>query len=193
MVTNRSNGGIIAGSILILVGLLALLGQFFSGAGFWGSFWPFIIIGLGALFFLGMFLGGKPAAGLAIPGSIIVSIGLMMFLQNLADYWESWSYSWTLILIAIGLGIFIMGAWSGNPGPRRAGLKVMKVGAVMFILFGSFFELIFSSSRPGGLGQWLFPAALILLGGYLVVERSGLLRGRSEEPQERPEDGSQGL
>ncbi len=193
MTTHRSNGGIIAGSILILVGLLALLGQFFRGAAFWGSFWPFIIIGLGALFFLGMYLGGKSAAGLAIPGSIIVCIGLMMFLQNLAGYWESWAYSWTVILVAVGLGIFIMGAWSGNPGPRRAGIKLMKVGAVMFILFGSFFELIFSLGQPHGIGQWLFPAALILLGGYLVVERSGLLRPRSEEPQEKPEDGSQGL
>ena len=32
-----------------------------------------------------------------------------MFLQNLTGYWESWSYSWTVILVLVGLGIFIMG------------------------------------------------------------------------------------
>ena len=57
----------------------------------------------------------------------------------------------------------------------------MKVGAILFIIFGGFFELIFSAFRPYGIQQYIFPALLILLGAYLVVARSGLLAsGRSD-------------
>ena len=177
----RNTGSIVAGSLLILFGLLALLGQLFRGFDFWGKLWPFIIIGFGLMFFVGMLLGGKSVSGLAIPGSIITVSGLMMLVQNLTGYWESWSYSWTVILISVGLGIFIMGLYNGNEGSRQAGLRVMKVGLILFIVFGAFFELIFSASLPFGLRQILFPAALILLGIYLVVDRSGMLRKHTED------------
>jgi len=181
MSTKRNNGSMVAGSLLILFGLLALLGQLFRGFNFWGIFWPFIVIGFGLMFFVGMLLGGKSVAGLAIPGSIITMSGLMMFFQNLTGYWESWSYSWTVILISVGLGIFIMGLYNGNEGSRRAGLRVMKTGLILLVVFGAFFELIFSASQPFGLRQILFPAALILVGIYLVVDRSGVLRKRGED------------
>ena len=47
----------------------------------------------------------------------------------------------------------------------------------MFVIFGAFFEMIFSASLPFGLRQIVFPIALILLGVYLVLVRSGLLSG----------------
>lgn len=181
MLTKRNNGSIVAGSLLILFGLLALLGQVFKGFEFWGMIWPVIVIGFGLMFFVGMLLGGKSVAALAIPGSIITGCGLMLLLQNLTGYWESWSYSWTVILISVGLGIFIMGLYNGNEGSRRAGLRVMKTGLILLIFFGAFFELIFSASQPIGLRPILFPVALILLGIYLVVDRSRLLRKRGED------------
>jgi hypothetical protein len=75
-----------------------------------------------------------------------------------------------------GLGIFIMGAFNGNRQTRSSGFHLMEVGFVLMVIFGSFFELIFSSGHPQRLGQWIAPAALILLGVYLVLARSGLLR-----------------
>jgi hypothetical protein len=177
----RNSGALVAGSILIVLGLLSLAGQVLRGFPFWSYLWPLIIIGFGGLFFVGMFAGGKSAAGLAIPGSIIGAVGLMLFLQNLSGYWESWSFGWTIILVAVGLGIFIMGAYTQDLARRQAGLRVMKVGAILFIIFGGFFELIFSAFRPYGIQQYIFPALLILLGAYLVVARSGLLAsGRSD-------------
>jgi hypothetical protein len=188
MSMKRNSGSLVAGSILILMGLLALLGQLFRGFDFWGTLWPFVVIGVGLLFFVGMLLGGKSVAGLAVPGSIITMIGLMLLVQNLTGYWESWSYSWTVILIAVGLGIFIMGLYSGNEGPRRAGLRLMKTGLILLIVFGAIFELIFSAGQPFGLRQILFPAALILVGIYLIVDRSGLLRRQIEDKVTPPDD-----
>ena len=109
-------------------------------------------------FFVGMFAGGKSMAGLAIPGAIISGLGLMMFIQNLTGYWESWAYSWTIILVLVGLGIFIMGLYTEDMHRRQAGLRVMKVGAILFIIFGGFFELIFNAFRPYGIQQYPLPA-----------------------------------
>jgi hypothetical protein len=181
MSSQRNAGSLVGGSLLIIFGVLALLGQLFRNFDFWGTFWPFIIIGFGTLFFVGMFAGGKSVSGLAIPGTIIITIGLMLFYQNITNHWESWSYGWTVILMSVGAGIFIMGAWGQNPTQRTAGLRVLRIGVIMFIIFGAFFELIFTAGRPLGLRSIIFPSALILLGLYLILKRSGLLARRASD------------
>jgi hypothetical protein len=181
MSSKRNTGSLVGGSLLIIFGVLALFGRIFQNFNFWEKFWPFFIIGVGALFFVGMFAGGRSVSGLAIPGSIITTIGLMLFYQNLTGHWESWSYGWTVILMSVGLGIFIMGLWGQNVTQRAAGLRVLRIGLIMFVIFGAFFELIFTAGRPFGLRSVIFPAGLILLGLYLILARSGLLSSRSED------------
>jgi len=130
-----------------------------------------------------MFAVGRSAAGLAIPGTIITAIGAMLFLQNAFNHWESWSYGWTVILMAVGLGIFIMGSYDPNPGQRQSGIGLMRVGAILFVIFGGFFEMLFNSFS---FSRFLFPAILILVGLYLVVRRTGLLPGRTESSEPVP-------
>ena len=190
MSSQRNAGALVGGSLLIIFGLLALAGQLFRNFNFWNTFWPFIIIGFGLLFFVGMFAVGRSVSGLAIPGSIITTIGLMLFFQNVTNYWESWSYGWTVILMAVGLGIFIMGVWGQNASQRAAGLRVLRIGLIMFIIFGAFFELIFSAGAPFGLRSIIFPAALILLGVYLVLTRSGLLGSQASDSSAESSDKS---
>lgn len=175
MQTNRSNiGSLIGGAILIGFGILLLMGRVFRGLD-WGFLWPFIIIGFGALFFVLMFATGRSGAAFAIPGSIVGGIGLVLLFQNITGRWESMSYFWTLIILFVGLGIYLMGWYGEDAGQRKSGAGVMKVGFFLFIIFGAFFELIFSS-----FGNLLFPILLILLGGYLVLSRSGLF-GRKQD------------
>jgi len=175
---NRNFGSLIGGAMLVLLGVVALASQVFPQLNFWGTFWPLIIIGVGASFFAGMFARGKSGAGLAIPGSIIVTVGLMLMAQNLTGHWESWAYGWTIILMGIGVGIYIAGRWSENDEQRASGLRVLRVGMTLFIIFGAFFELIFNSSR---LGQYIFPIALIGLGLYLTLVRSGLMKRKPSD------------
>jgi hypothetical protein len=184
MSSPRNTGTVVGGALLIAFGALILLGQVFQGFDFWGNFWPFIIIGFGALFFIAMLSGGRSLSGLAIPGSIFTVIGLMLFYQNLTDHWESWSYGWTVIIMAVGAGIFLMGAWGANPDQRKSGLQLLRIGLVLFVIFGAFFELIFTAGQPLSLRSAFFPAALILLGLYLLVTRSGLLKSESESSKE---------
>ena len=183
MQTNRSNAGsLIAGAILILFGILALAGQVFRTID-WGAFWPFIIVGFGALFFVAMFAGGKQAAAFAIPGSIIGGIGLILLFQNITGRWESMSYFWTLIILFVGVGIYLMGWFGGDENQKRSGFGVMKVGFILFLIFGAFFEMIFSS-----FGNLAFPILLILLGVYMVLSRSGLFGGNRPRVDEAAND-----
>lgn len=184
MQTNRSNvGALIAGTLLILFGLMALAGQFFRMVD-WGFLWPFAVIGFGALFFIAMFAGGKQAAAFAIPGSIISGIGLVLLFQNITGRWESMSYFWTVIIMFVGVGIYLMGLYGGDAHQKQSGLRVMKIGFILFIIFGAFFEMLFSSYN-----NLVFPVLLILLGIYLVLSRSGLLR-RGDSRIDRPSDNS---
>jgi hypothetical protein len=182
MQTNRSNAGaLVGGAVLIAFGLLALAGQVFRNVD-WGSLWPFTIIGFGALFFVLMLSGGKQAAAFAIPGSIVGGIGLILLFQNITQHWESMSYFWTLIILFVGVGIYIMGLYGGDLQQKQSGLRVMKVGFILFIIFGAFFEMIFSS-----FSNILFPLLLIAVGAYLVLSRSGLFgKKNTDEPTNTP-------
>ena len=176
MQTHRSNAGaLIGGSVLIGFGILSLVSRVFRGLD-WGILWPFSILGFGALFFIAMFAGGKSATAFAIPGSIIGGLGLVLLFQNITGRWESMSYFWTLIILFVGTGIAIMGWYGEDVNQRNAGLRVMKIGFILFLIFGAFFEMIFSSY-----GNIIFPVALIVLGAYLILSRSGLFK-RREEP-----------
>ncbi len=190
MNSNRpNNAALVGGTLLIGFGLLSLVGQLFRDVVNWSYLWPLTIVVAGALFFAGMFMGGPKVSGLAVPGTIIGGIGLLLLYQNLTGAWESWAYSWTLIVVFVGIGIYIMGSYGADEGQRRAAVKVMKVGAILFVVFGAFFEMIFSMDRSLGLRGLLFPSLLVLLGAYLIVRRLGLLGGRDKtdaQPQVPP-------
>ncbi len=175
MQTNRSHTGtLVGGALLVAFGLLSLASQVLRGFN-WGLIWPFFVIGVGALFFIAMYTSGKQMAGLAIPGTIISGVGLVLLIQDLTHHWESMSYFWTLIILFVGLGIYIMGVYGNDLGQKQSGARVMKVGLILFIIFGAFFEMAFSS-----FGNLVFPILLILLGVYLVLSRSGLLGKRED-------------
>jgi len=158
MQINRSNtGALIVGTLLIVFGLMALAGRFFSFVD-WDFIWPF-----------------------AIPGSIIGGIGLVLLFQNITGHWESMSYFWTLIITFVGVGIYVMGWYGGDENQKRSGWRVMKTGFILFIIFGVFFETIFSSYS-----NILFPLLLIALGAYLVLTRSGLLGAKKTHEPSKP-------
>jgi hypothetical protein len=138
-----------------------------------GAFaWPFFIIIPGLLLFAGMFLGGKSATGLAIPGSIVTTVGLILFVQNITDSFESWSYVWALIIVAVGVGRIIQGTRTEDKAALRDGSRVIAVGLALFAVFGIFFEFfIFRSWLDSLLGRYLLPALLIGAGVYLVMGR----------------------
>jgi hypothetical protein len=172
---NRTN--LTLGVILIIIGALFLLGQFFDFLN-WDSLWPFIVIGVGAAFFVGMIVGGKPASGLAIPGSILSMIGLILFFQNTFNLWESWSYAWALIIVAVGIGIMISGKWGEHPDQVKSGWDLTKLGLILFLVFGALMNFVFNVSgvtQPRS--SLIFAIILAVLGLALLISRIvGLIR-----------------
>ena len=90
------------------------------------------------------------------------------------------SYFWTLIVMFVGVGIYLMGWYGGDANQKKSGASVMKVGFILFVIFGTFFEMIFSSFN-----SMIFPIVLIAAGAYLVLSRAGTFR-RNDSSTENP-------
>ena len=155
------------GVILLLFGGWFLAVQFVPSLGtFVTQFfdWPWYVIGSGLVFFVAAVVGGVP--GLAVPGFIIMGVGAILYYQNATGEWYSWSYMWTLILVSIGIGVFVMHLLEGKL--RKAlkdGGNTILTGLVMFLIFGSFMRPLFGQQPLFG-DYW--PVALIAIGVWLL-------------------------
>jgi hypothetical protein len=89
MSRGNNRGGMMGGLILIVLGLIFLAGQ--SGIILWSLLWPLFVLAVGAAFLIGLVTGGRGASGLAIPGCIITTIGLILLYQNTFNRWETWA------------------------------------------------------------------------------------------------------
>lgn len=166
---NRNKPNVVLGTLLIAFGVLVFLGEIFKAT--LSDFWPFFIIASGLMFFLAMVVAGKSTGYLAIPGSIITTIGLILLFQNLTNRWESWSYAWALIPLSVGIGMWIFGKFSDLEDLRRAGRHVINIGLVLFIVFGVFFEMLIGISGSDWSNNLMWPLALVALGIYLILSR----------------------
>ena len=168
---NRNITGVIIGVVLVLIGIFSLFGRYFVFLNM-DNFWPLIVVAVGAAFFVVMLLGDKSRGGLAVPGSILVTIGLILFVMNLTDTWEAWSYCWALIVCASGAGTWINGSWSDRPELKQRGFGTLRTGLILFIIFGVIMEFIFSLSGESRWGSLLLWSVLLsLVGVYLLVTR----------------------
>jgi hypothetical protein len=175
-----NRGSIVGGVILILVGLFFLLLPLFPNVSANLDIeqqWPLIIVAIGGLFLLGALIG---APGLAIPGSIIAGLGLLMYYQNTNDAWETWAFAWTLIPGFVGVGTFLSQALDGNfrQGLRDGG-RLIVISLIMFIIFGSIFGEFGSLSFAWAIG--LIALGLWILARNLILDRKAEKEKSKEE------------
>jgi len=155
---------ILAGLILIAVGVIFLLMPLFPNVSDMlniDQHWPLIIVLVGGMFILGALLGSP---GLAIPGSIVGGIGLLLYYQNLTGNWQTWAFAWTLIPVFVGIGIILSKAIDGDlASGLKSGGRLILIGFILFLVFGSF--------MGAGLGR-SFGLAIVLIGlGLWMVIR----------------------
>jgi hypothetical protein len=154
---------ILVGAVLMAMQLVPSLKEFFYSA----QFWPFWIIGTGAL--LGLLALVLWVPGMWVPACIVGGIGGLLYYQNLTGDWASWAYAWALIPGFSGVGTFLAGVFSRDRRAITGGLWTVFISLVMFAIFGSFLGGITLLSI-----YW--PVLLIGLGVVLLV--SGFFRKR---------------
>ena len=152
---------------LVLLGLVFLIGPALNLQAFG---WPFFVIIPGIILLFIAFTSRMGNGSLAVPGSIVTTIGLILLVLNLTDYWQAWAYCWALIAVGAGLGNFIHGALTRDPQKEREGLRAAYVGLILFAAFGAFFEF-FIWGGASLVMRWLIPLALVAVGVYLILRR----------------------
>jgi hypothetical protein len=160
----------VTGGLLVLVGAILLLGQFVRvDIGHYG--WPFFLIVPGvAILVVALTARGALGEGLAILGSIITVTGLILLYQNVTDHFESWAYAWTLIFPgAVGVGMILYGLVAGRPGNSRAGIRLVGISLVLFLLGVAFFEGLI------GIGGYQFGRSAGVAVGALIIAMGALL------------------
>jgi hypothetical protein len=182
---NRNTRGF--GLALIIVGLLFLLSQFLNTV--MGVFtWPFAIIVPGVLSLVAAFTFRASVPVLAVPGSVVSMIGLILFAQNVTGHFESWSYAWGLIIAAVGIGLYVLGHLSKDDETLKSGKQLTLVGLTLFVVFGAFFELlIFHNFASTFAWRYVLPILLVGGGAYLMLRKNEPEHEEQSLPSPRPE------
>jgi hypothetical protein len=173
----RNRSGLVLGTLLVLAGILVLMGQWYGFSGI-DLLWPWIVVAVGAVFFVGMFIGGQWLSWLAIPGSVVTVVGLILWFQNTFNYFESWSYAWGLIVAGVGAGIWIAGRWSERPEQARQGRELAGLGLTLFVIFGALMEFIYSNAGVSERTPALVFAILLTLLSIYRLARVFIAMGR---------------
>lgn len=159
------------GIMLILMGGL-FVADLFLDTPILEQYWPLLVVLFGLTFIAEMLTSKRHGAGLAIPGTLIIVIGLLLFVQNRFDLWITWTYVWALLIVAIGLGLAIMNAYLRRDGLRKAAGILIGLGLVLFVGFGVLFELIFQVRGADIYSGIFLGGGLVLLGLYVVFSRA---------------------
>ena len=158
------------GVALVLVGLLLLFFRFLS----WTLGWPLFILAPGVALLLAAALGGRALAALFVPGSILTTVGSIFFVQNAADYFQSWAYVWPLIPASVGVGLMLYGECMSNTELGGQGRRLAGIFAAVFLAATLFFEAFIFGDL---LGTWFFrtglPLLLIAAGVFLLLRQRG--------------------
>ena len=168
----RNRRPIVAGTILIALGLYFFVGQFLNLEG------PLFFVGLGAVF-LAAYALGRRLLGFLIAGNILVAIGLFSAIDEL-DVLPS-TLSGALFFLMPGsafIGVYVMRNRAAYPQSRRGwalitGLALWAFAAFIFLVENA---VLFSSAAWASILRF-WPVILILLGLWLLLRRLQEVRG----------------
>ena len=133
--------------------------------------WPFLIIIPGVAMFAFATTVGWQSRQLAAAGAVVAGTGVILLVQEMTDYYQSWAYAWTLLPVFAGVGLLFVAQAEGNQAGKTRALQLMRWGALAFLVAGVAFEtLIFRNPVEGSLA---LPLILIAAGALLLVRRTG--------------------
>ena len=103
---------------------------------------------------------------LAAPGAMLVALGSIIFVLDLINHFEAFSYLWTLIPITFTAGLMHARRFEPNHPIHRNGDRFIRVLGIIGVTMAVLFELFVFET----FGPW-WPLILIGYGIYLLVNR----------------------
>jgi hypothetical protein len=172
----RSNArpvpAVVIGIGLVMVGALNLLIQW-SGLGAdidVGDAWPLFVIVPGIVLF-GLAFAVEPPRGLAfaIPGAVVTTTGLVLWMQQATDRYDSWAYVWALVGPgSVGAAMLIYGLATGSRQFVRPGLYLSGIAVALFAIGAWYFEPVLTEGREPIELAALWPILIIVVGVLLL-------------------------
>ncbi|MGD0249168.1 MAG: hypothetical protein ABSB75_08965 [Candidatus Limnocylindrales bacterium] len=174
----------IIGVFLVALGLFFLVSEQLSfDVGRHG--WPLFIIVPGALLFLmGLAISHEGGLGAAIPGGIITTVGLLLFVQESTDTYASWAYAWALVTPgSVGVTLTLWGLIHRRWDLFDAGVQAAAAGFGLFVVLGLFFENVLGlDGAHGSVLRNTLPVMAVGLGVLVVIWNLLPRRSRSDLP-----------
>jgi len=102
---NLNRGTLITGIVFLAAGIILILLNLIPGVGM-NHYWPLIFVLIGLGFFLPVLFWPESRHGLAglfIPGTIFLFLGLLFLYNTLSGDWTVWAFGWLLIPSSVGL------------------------------------------------------------------------------------------
>lgn len=179
------------GALLVLVGGLTLL-QSLNLITLQGNLWLFFfgaLFAMGGLAFIFVLFSNRESWWAAIPGIILLSLGLMMILMSLFPGFEP--YGGTFFLAGIGAAFWVVyftnrtNWWAIIPGGTLLTLALISIpklsdgletGGIFFLgLAATFALLAFLPSRDQKLNwAWIPAAVLFIMGAVMALSAGGV-------------------
>jgi hypothetical protein len=173
---NRPRGGdrgaLSLGVVLIAFGAVFLASEQLNlDLGRYG--WPMFVIVPGLVMLaLGLVIPNEAGLGLAIPGAIVTTVGLILLFQDTTGAYASWSYAWALVAPgSVGVALVAYGILHRKGDLIDAGLRTLAVGIGLFVGFGLFFENVIGLDPSGDTTtlRSAFPLMAVALGIVIVL------------------------
>jgi hypothetical protein len=157
--------------ILVVVGGALLIGRFVD-ISLAGVTWPVWIVVPGVAMLIGsFFIPARGGVGLAVAGTIVTIVGLILWVQDAYDLYATWAYAWALVApTGPGLGMLLYGLVHRDAQLVGDGLRTTLVGLGLFLGFALFFEgVIGLSGAPIANLDEVLPVAIVGIGILLVI------------------------
>jgi len=189
-------GKLAFGVILIALGAMFLAGeQFKLDLARYG--WPVFVIVPGVIMLVGgLAIPHEGGLGLAIPGGIVITVGLILAFQQVTEAWASWAYMWALIAPgSVGVTLVLYGLLHRRFDLVDGGARTAAVGLGLFIGFGLFFENVigFDEGHSNTILHAGLPYLAVAMGVLIVlanlIPSPRSRRDRPPSPSSRGEPG----
>lgn len=124
---------------------------------------PLLFLVLGGGFFILVFIISPKwnwGLFLYIPGALFIIFGLIFLLNVLTSDWNSWAYSWLLLIMASGMGLLLANRTNKfHPVLNQIGWGMTISGIAFFVIFGAI---------AGGLFIKVMAPILLVITGFSI-------------------------